>query len=467
MELSKNKKFLFLSHVAVTLISFYLLVSEYWSGLGLFLFGGVQLIFSLLLCQNKKWALLLSGACFLLCFASFFRASSFPILNFFLFVILLAAQTALSQDGSKGFSLVSLLTYAIKPFIFFYLPFMWVGRALKGRWSNLARFIITASVTLFCLLIVLLLLSSADAVFSKSVSDIFTGFPEIYSPFNLFRLYLSLFVALYIFGTFFASSHKKDLAEKPKRKSVFSRNFSPVFLLVALLTIYAFFCAIQIKYLFLGASLPDGMSYSEYARRGFFELLVISGINLAVVLISFSVTRITKPKNKLTLTLCFALLAVTVFLLFCSFLKMYLYYLSDGLTRLRTLVFIFLIFEFIGLLFTFFYIAKPKFNIIFTYFLLMLVFWLTVNIANIDRIVAKNQVDMYLSGERQDICYVTTLSSDAAPEIERLLDDKEAAPLALQYFKDIRINLTDSWQGMNLADMKAMDIAKKNGIALP
>ena len=46
------------------------------------------------------------------------------------------------------------------------------------------------------------------------------------------------------------------------------------------------FCGIQIAVLFAGdvSALPEGMTYAEYAREGFFQLLLVSGINVAVII---------------------------------------------------------------------------------------------------------------------------------------------------------------------------------------
>lgn len=50
--------------------------------------------------------------------------------------------------------------------------------------------------------------------------------------------------------------------------------------------IYAIFCFIQISYLFTKMTLPEGFTYAEYARQGFFELMIVTFINFAIILIS-------------------------------------------------------------------------------------------------------------------------------------------------------------------------------------
>lgn len=461
MELSRHKKFFFIAHLILTLASFYWLVSDSWSGLGLMLFGGIEFIFSLILCKNKKWALIFSGSILILCATSFYRDNPFCYFNYLAFIILLAVQTVYSVFGAEKNRISAFFISLFEPFFHIANPFKWMGNAIKNKDSRIGKKLITAIVSIIVLIIVLALLSGADMVFSKGVENIFSGFFDIFRAEGIFRLYLSAFVTVYIFGSFYATNRTPaEKAETEEKPNILS-GFSPLFLLFALIAVYCIFCAIQIKYLFLGATLPDGISHAEYAREGFFELLIVSAINLAVVLSSFAISRNSEKGKTLITSLCYTVLAITVFLLFCSFRRMQLYYLADGLTRMRTLVFIFLIFEFIGLIITFFYLAKPKFNIIYIYFMLMLSFWLSVNVISIDRLVAKNQIDMYLSGKRTDIYYVATLSDDAAPELVRILksDDHTFHHTVKNYFNEIE--KPSSWKSMNLSTLRALKIKKE------
>ena len=56
--------------------------------------------------------------------------------------------------------------------------------------------------------------------------------------------------------------------------------------------VYLVFCVIQIVYLFMGkGSLPEGMTYSQYARQGFFQLLFVAVLNLVMVLMCLKYFR--------------------------------------------------------------------------------------------------------------------------------------------------------------------------------
>ena len=52
-----------------------------------------------------------------------------------------------------------------------------------------------------------------------------------------------------------------------------------------LCAVYVLFCGIQVVYLFAGhAALPEGFTYAQYARQGFFQLLAVCALNLLLVL---------------------------------------------------------------------------------------------------------------------------------------------------------------------------------------
>ena len=82
--------------------------------------------------------------------------------------------------------------------------------------------------------------------------------------------------------------------------------------------------------------LPDNMAYSEYARRGFFELCTIAVINLAVILgmLTFSKKREGKPSPALKAYTCI-ISTFTLFIISTAIAKMFMYIGEYGLTRLR------------------------------------------------------------------------------------------------------------------------------------
>ena len=136
---------------------------------------------------------------------------------------------------------------------------------------------------------------------------------------------------------------------------------------------------------------------------------------------------------------------------------MWLYNADDGLTRLRFMVFGFLIFEAIGLLFTFVHIFILKFNIIAVYACIALAYYLVLNVVPMDAIIAKDQIDRYFADGRGGVTYVvSTLSADAAPQVARLrnIEDNMIGLDADYYFRRLNAEYTSivpRWQRWNLS----------------
>jgi hypothetical protein len=88
--------------------------------------------------------------------------------------------------------------------------------------------------------------------------------------------------------------------------------------------------------------------------------------------------------------------------------------------------------------------------IVSAYILCSLILFVILNFANVDVIIARNNINRYYSTGEIDINYLEGLSCDAAAEMTRLLDckDEEIAAQVKDYFekeKEILAEQSD-WQ---------------------
>jgi len=69
-------------------------------------------------------------------------------------------------------------------------------------------------------------------------------------------------------------------------------------MLILIDLLYAFFIAIQFSYLFgsLRYGLPQNFTYAQYARKGFFELVAVTLINLIILLGAMNFTKASGSK---------------------------------------------------------------------------------------------------------------------------------------------------------------------------
>src|SRR5688572_9371551 len=99
------------------------------------------------------------------------------------------------------------------------------------------------------------------------------------------------------------------------------------------------FVLVQFRYLFGGAELvqvSETLTYAEYARRGFFDLVAVAALLLPVVLLLDSLARLDSPRAVTVYRVLSGLLLVLLFVVIVSALeRMRLYTQEYGLTELR------------------------------------------------------------------------------------------------------------------------------------
>ncbi len=101
--------------------------------------------------------------------------------------------------------------------------------------------------------------------------------------------------------------------------------------------LFAIFVALQLAWLFGGRDTlaMTGLTYAEYARRGFFDLVIVALLaGLLVVTLDLAVAR----RTRLELTGAMVLLGLTAVILVSAFLRLRLYQDAYGWTELRFVV---------------------------------------------------------------------------------------------------------------------------------
>ncbi len=474
-------------------ISFAYLILVPLVGIGIVVYAAIQLAMILYLIKDRteiknKKAMLLFIPIFILTLRYFISDSFiFYLPNFAVIFLLYSTMILLFMDDlcikNQGFLFIKkILCTVFKPLAYFNIPIKWSIESKKDSPNRILakKILVGIVISIPCLIVITLLLSAADLVFESKIDVLFNSFENFVSPETVFKIIVGLLCGFYLFGLFYiVFEGKKEIKVEANPEAIEKIELKPQgdvviinVILISILTIYTIFAMIQFKYLFAGASLPAGLSYAEYARRGFFELLFLSFINIGLILIIIYLTRdkiynSNNTSGKIVKALMIYLCAITVLLLISSFYRMMLYNNEFGFTELRLLVTIFLIFESIGLMITFYYIIKPKFNILAFYSVICLVFYLTINMINLDYVIARKNIDMHYEGKDLDVYYLYTLSSDAAPQMERLLSDEDSniKQAANDYFKKIKAQsaYAKDWQSFNLSRERVLKIKNQLG----
>lgn len=112
-----------------------------------------------------------------------------------------------------------------------------------------------------------------------------------------------------------------------------------IWVLGVLAVAFSAFVAVQFRYFFGGGELVQqvaGLSYAEYARRGFFELVTVAALLLVVLLLIDWLTRdATRPARRRLGGLGLLLIALLAVILVSALQRMLIYVDQYGLTQLR------------------------------------------------------------------------------------------------------------------------------------
>lgn len=467
--MEKALKTKLLSYLLISAISFAYLILPQKAGISVPVFIIIQFICLFFIVPKRK-PLFIFIPIFILALNSFISDNSlWHISNFIVTIILYGTMVLLMTERLPFMETSIRFVFEIgrnifMPLSFFDVPLKWTRDSSKTQLTLLKRVLVGVVIAIPCLIILVAVLSSADQIFSSGVVN---GLRYLQTVFNLtliFKIICGIVAGLYLFGLAY-------YMYQPKQGMTANFDFKSGDLIIinivlfSVLCVYTIFAIIQFRYLFATSwHLPYGLTYTYYARRGFFELLFLSGINIFMILLILKLAqKHTGFWMQLTKGFCCYLCVMTFILLVSSFYRMWLYNLDGGLTRLRFLVLGFLVFEAIGLVFTLVYIVKPKFNIIATYLFLGLFYYLLLNLIPMDGIIAKNQVERYLTTGKGDLAYTLTLSLDAAPQIARLLNHNDylVKNNAKKYFNMQNKKFDSqafSWRGLNLSVEKYRQI---------
>ena len=293
--------------------------------------------------------------------------------------------------------------------------------------------LIGITITIPVFVFMTLLLASADAVFSNILSDLFASFNFS----TIFEILILSVIVLFCSYSVYATLCMKNVKEEVNDY----RLFDPIIAIIvtaALSALYLIFSVIQILYLFIGnMQLPEGYSYSGYAREGFFQLLAVCILNLMIVLICLYLFR----ENKALKAILTIISGCTFIMILSSALRMLMYINRYNLTFLRIFVLWSLAVIFLLMAGVTIFIHKNRFPL-FTYSMVIVtVFYIGLSFAHPDYWIASYNLNPAHMGylDEYDVSdsrkYLRSLSADAAPVL--LNQEKNpyltTAPAALAY----------------------------------
>lgn len=296
-------------------------------------------------------------------------------------------------------------------------------------WRKAAPYLRGLLLAIPVLAILTSLLASADPIFADWVKELLRFISWEYFFRTLFILILMLPVAGAYLHALTKSQDEKLIGLDKPWPPRFLGFIEAVIVLGSVNLLFFSFVTIQFQYFFGGTSniSLQGMTYSEYARRGFGELLAVAFFTL---LLFIALSAVTKRENKGQRRTFSALtVALTLFIgviLLSSLYRLGLYEDAYGFTRLRTYSHICIIW--IGILFLSILVLElmGKWRS-FTLAALLAVmgFILSMSVINVDGTITRQNLARAFKGEGLDTYYLQSLSNDAIPDLITLGDDAQ------------------------------------------
>lgn len=347
-------------------------------------------------------------------------------------------------------------------------------KGCKALWNALLGLVIAVPSTVA----VCWLLMNADEGFADIMKNIFIceNIAEN-SVIFVIQAAISLPVGCYLFGMCIKSSEKPDEnSDERAMNNIRSLRILPAFAGAAsaapVCVLYVIFFFSQASY-FLSAfasRLPGAVSYSEYARKGFFELCIVSVINLVIII---GINLFCKYNDDGSRPRCIKAVSCivsifTLLLIATAVSKMVMYINAYGLTPLRVYTTWFMLLLAVVFLGIFLSLLTQKVNLPKLTVTAFIVMFSVLSFVNVEGMIASVNADRFLNGtlEHFDIDLIDEMSPAAVPAACKLLGKLPTASENRKLEKVIsrklaRADELGDMRSLTLSDIMAENAAEK------
>jgi hypothetical protein len=262
------------------------------------------------------------------------------------------------------------------------------------------------------------LLTSADAVFQKLIGDLFNW--DVYEIFS-HTFWIGCWAWL-VAGFLRMTFLFKESQAKPSTYKGALGAVEVSIVLGSLIALFFGFVVVQARYLFGGPEVLRSMiklSFAEYARRGFFELVTVAALVLLFLLFLHWLLKKDDPRSEhLFRYLSGGVIVVLFVIMFSALYRMRLYQIEFGLTELRLYTTAFM--GWLAIVFVWFILTVPRGKsdrFAFGALASALAMLLALNILNPDDLVVRVNAGRVAAANGFDASYVVGLSADAVPAL--------------------------------------------------
>jgi hypothetical protein len=371
---------------------------------------------------------------------------------------IVAVSIALSGGTSAGGLVLSVLIWPAA--VVRALP--WVARGVasqRGKGGGSALRIVAASLVGLLLLVIFgALFAGADAAFARVLD---AALPTV-NGVTIFRWIWGFgLLGVAVLAASFLAFAPPALDGHPGRRRV--RRIEWALPIGALVVLFAAFVTVQTTVLFGGhdyVQQTSGLTYAEYARSGFWQLLVVTILVVGVMAVAGRLAPRETPADRLWIQVLLGLLCLFTLVIVASALsRMWAYEQAYGFTQLRLLVSVCELW--LGAVVLLIMIAGINLKdrsrwlpgaVVATAVAALI----GIAVLNPDRFIAERNVSRYAASGNIDIAYLSGLSADAVPALMRLPEPLRTCALESIYL-DVWGNL-DEWRQWNYGRERARDL---------
>jgi hypothetical protein len=379
--------------------------------------------------RPRPWALVWGAGGLALLTVPALRAAEWPS---FLAVVTALAAGSLALHGGRTWPAVLLAPIGVFTSLVTGPAWAWQGLRERmggdrGRLAPVLRALGVAAVLLF---VFGALFAGADAAFADLLGALVPDISVSDGPWRILLLALGLFGTLAAARTAAAPAHW-DRVQVPEGRA--RGRVEWALPLVGLVGLFAVFNVVQLAVLFGGYDVvlkETGQTYAEYARQGFWQLLMATLLTLLVIVVALRWAPRTRSSDRTLVrgvlgTLCALALVVVA----SAVRRMDMYVEAYGLTRLRISV---LTMElWLGLVIVLIMAAGvwgarwlPR-----AVAAGAVAAVLAFGLASPDALIAQRNVERYETTGRFDLEYAKGLSADAVPALDRLEEPMRSCAL--------------------------------------
>lgn len=229
--------------------------------------------------------------------------------------------------------------------------------------------------------------------------------------------------------------------------------------------VYLVFVILQFTYLFgaFEGALPEGMTYADYARRGFAELMLVALLNFGILMTILLYTE-NRGSSRLRLFqkgMLYILVICSIIILYSAFSRLTMYEEAYGFTYLRFLVHAFMLLLAVLMVIAGLRIHFERIPLAKCYIVFGLAAYVAINYAGMDTYIAEKNIERYHIHQKMDTYFLSSLSMDAVPVLIEFSRENPEIQIDLRADYNRLNEREQAWWSFNLAEYRAHQALKE------